>query len=203
MLHQIEQENRQAQAAQTARHLFEQASPADPQHPYLKEKQIMPHGILQLDDALLVPMFHRMALKSLQIIYRGGSKRFLYGGQVKGCRFILDHHTLPSIRPKEVVICEGFATGATLKETYPLVICAFTVGNLIPVSESIRLSYPLAKITIAADNDQWTEGNPGLTKARLAAGLIDGEVMWPNFGNLDTRTKPTDFNDFVRLGGEL
>ena len=62
---------------------------------------------------------------------------------------------------------------------------------------------PAADITIAADNDQWTEGNPGLTKARQAAAMTRAKVIYPDFTGMDTSSHPTDFNDYVRLGGVI
>src|SRR5208283_2962143 len=55
------------------------------------------------------------------------------------------------------------------------------------------------KIIIAADNDQWTEGNPGLTKATEAARKTAALLAVPVFQ--DITTKPTDFNDFHQLEG--
>jgi hypothetical protein len=65
----------------------------------------------------------------------------------------------------------------------------------------MRKKYPAAKITIAADNDQFNEDgyNPGLTKAKEAAVAIKACVVIPEF--LNKSKKPTDFNELLILEG--
>lgn len=97
-------------------------------------------------------------------------------------------------------ICEGYATGASIHEaTGHAVAVAFDSGNLKPVAEALRRKYPETKLIICADNDQWTEGNPGTTKAKEAAEAVGAAIVCPSF--TDVSTKPTDFNDMVRLSG--
>ncbi|NCN42690.1 hypothetical protein GW916_15745, partial [bacterium] len=72
-------------------------------------------------------------------------------------------------------------------------ICAFNAGNLLPVAEVIRRQDPEAEIVIAGDDDQWTAGNPGRTKAEEGARAINGFYVFPEFRSLES--KPTDFND--------
>ena len=54
-------------------------------------------------------------------------------------------------------------------------------------------------LIVCADNDQWTEVNPGFTKATAAAREAKALFAIPSFQ--DTTTKPTDFNDLHRLEG--
>ena len=71
-----------------------------------------------------------------------------------------------------VRLCEGWATGASLHEATGLpVVAAMDAGNLGPVAELLRRSYPDAAITIVADNDDkpGREINPGVTAATKAA----------------------------------
>ena len=63
----------------------------------------------------------------------------------------------------------------------------------------MRKRHPNAEIILAADNDKWTDGNPGVTKAKEAALTIDGKLAIPEFKDLNT--KPTDFNDLQRQEG--
>jgi hypothetical protein len=79
------------------------------------------------------------------------------------------------------------------------VVTAFDAGNLQPVALRLRQEHPEARIIIAADNDAWTEGNPGLTKAKSAAKACSGQVVFPRFTH--DETQPTDFNDLFCLEG--
>jgi putative DNA primase/helicase len=140
-------------------------------------------------------------LVSLQKIFFNGRegkfiKKFHRGSRTKGCFFVLGE-----IRD-ELVICEGYATGASIYECVEKpVVVAFSSGGLCDVAKTMRKKYPAAKITIAADNDQFNEDgyNPGLTKAKEAAVAIKACVVIPEF--LDKSEKPTDFNDLLILEG--
>ena len=125
-------------------------------------------------------------LLNLQFIGEAGSKRFLTGGRVKGCCFLIGE-------PGDVLcIAEGFATGASVHEaTGYAVAVAFDCGNLQSVAEAMRARFPNARIVIAADDDYQTAGNPGLTKAREAAAAIGGSVAVPDFGATDRTTRWT------------
>ena len=142
---------------------------------------------------LLDPTTNR--LWNLQFIGEAGSKRFLTGGRVKGCCFLIGE-------PGEVLcIAEGFATGASVHEaTGYAVAVAFDCGNLLSVAEAMRARFPNARIVIAADDDYRTAGNPGLTKAREAAAAIGGSVAVPDFG-ADRPDDAVDFNDLAAHRG--
>ena len=71
---------------------YQDAKPADPDHPYLKRKQIKPYGIRQdlKNGNLIVPIYSRDGkIISLQNINIEGDKYFLKDGQVKGGYFDL------------------------------------------------------------------------------------------------------------------
>lgn len=88
------------------------------------------------------------------------------------------------------MIAEGFAAAATLhEETGYRVYIAFSVGNLLAVGRIIRQHLPDVKIIFAADHDEKTLGNPGLTKANEAALAVDGFVTCPPIAG--------DFNDYA------
>jgi putative DNA primase/helicase len=135
------------------------------------------------------------ALRSLQYIAVDGTKLFLKGGRKKGCYFTIGE-------PKDAfVICEGYATGASIHEaTGSPVIIAFDAGNLLPVARALRTKHPFAAITIAADDDVATDGNPGLTKAREAAAAIGASLAVPDFGG-NRPKNATDFNDLHKYAG--
>ena len=102
-----------------------------------------------------------------------------------------------------VLLCEGFATGASLRAATGLpVIVAFDAGNLTPVALEIHKAHRKdVKILVCADDDYLTERktgrNPGRDAAATAALGVNGAVVWPEFPEerpID-RKGPTDFND--------
>jgi len=101
-----------------------------------------------------------------------------------------------------IYVVEGFATGATVHEaTRAYVVIAFDAGNLESSTLRLLREYPEAQIIIAADNDAWTDGNPGLTQAQEAAKTCGAQVLTPRFQR--KASKPTDFNDLLQLEGLL
>lgn len=191
-----EETRRHEEAADRAARFWAEASPADPGHAYLQAKGTKPHGVRQAGDRLLIPVRVGGKLAGLQFIGPDGEKRFLTGGAVRGGFY--------SIGPKperELLICEGFATGASLFEAtgYPVAI-AFNAGNLEAVALALRARYPGATLVICADDDYRTDGNPGVTKATAAARAGGGLIAIPDFGD-DRPDGATDFNDLCRLRG--
>lgn len=186
----------QGAAAARALALWQAARPADPRHPYLVAKEILPHGIRQnARGQLLVPVTQGERLSSLQFISPDGSKLFLSGGRVADGYFGIEapHHGT-------LLIGEGFATLATLVEElgHPGVV-AFTAGNLLAVAKTLHRLKPDTRMVICGDNDQWTAGNPGATQARQAAIAIKAKLLLPDFTGMDLTAKPTDWNDWYRL----
>lgn len=190
-----EQEQRQAEARATAAARLAQSTAAA-QHPYLTAKGIKANGAKLDGQSLVIPMRDTAGtLHSLQTIGRDGGKRFLSGGRVAGCYFAIG--TPAGL----IVVCEGFATGASIHEcTGHAVAVTFNAGNLEPVALALRKKYPALAITIAADDDHLTAGNPGLSKAKAAALAIDGLMALPAFP-VDRPDKATDFNDMALLCG--
>jgi phage/plasmid primase-like uncharacterized protein/phage/plasmid-associated DNA primase len=183
-------------AAKRAQAILASARDADPEHAYLKRKGVEPHG-LKVDacNRLVVPLRDpRGTIWSIQTIAPDGSKLFLKGGRKGGMFHLLGE---PG---DDLVIAEGFATAASIREATGLPLgIAFDAGSLVPVAKSIRGWLPLARIVIAADDDHATAGNPGLTQAHAAAELIGGNVAVPKF--LDGEERGTDFNDLAALRG--
>ena len=64
----------------------------------------------------------------------------------------------------------------------------------------MRAEYPALKITIAADDDHQTSGNPGLTQATAAAQAVGGFLAVPEFP-AGRGVKHTDFNDLHQSVG--
>lgn len=198
-LHFAEQREREAEAAAGALVRWAAADWAAREHRYLTVKGVGAHGIRVDGDLLLVPIRdNNRCLLSLQSISPFGVKRFHPRGRVKG-----GYHAIGCPNGK-VVICEGYATGATIHEdTHCAVAVAFNSGNLVPVALALRAKYPELTLVIAADDDWKTPGNPGLTAARQAAAAVGGLLAVPDFTGLPRGDHDSDFNDLHRLAGRI
>ena len=187
---------RQQDAATAAAQRWEAALPAPADHPYLVRKGIGPHGIKAEGEALLIPLRDASTtLHSLQAIGPEGDKRFQPGGRIKGCYFGIG-------KPKSVlIVCEGFATGASIHEaTGHAVAVAFNAGNLREVAQALHSKYPKLRLILASDDDAYTDGNPGITKATEAARAVGGYLTKPNFSEQRSAAE-TDFNDLHQYHG--
>ncbi|MDQ3605965.1 MAG: AAA family ATPase [Gemmatimonadota bacterium] len=179
--------------ARKAERIWSTASPADPDHPYFRRKQIRPHGIRQSGTRLIVPVRDGSgALCGLQFISADGGKKFLTGTAKRG-----HYHSFG--KPNgALTISEGLATAATTYEATGIAsVVAFDAGNLAPVATTLRGKFPDARIIIASDNDR-TEGNPGLSAATKAARAAGALVAVPHFSEGE---QGTDWNDFGALHG--
>lgn len=164
-------------------------------HPYLQRKAVSAHGIRQHGQFLIIPLRDETGgLWSLQRIAPDGTKRFMPGGRTKS-RF----HVIKG--GERIGIAEGYATAATLFEkTGDTLFVAFNAGNLKSVAVTARAMYPSAHLTLWADNDQFTDGNPGVTKAQEAAVVSSANaIKIPDFSGYDLNNKLTDWNDLYLL----
>jgi putative DNA primase/helicase len=197
----LEAEKKQAQAdaAERADEEINDLIDASGEHPYLQKKRVKPHGIkINRAGKLVVPIYDPDGkIVSYQTIAADGSKLYLKGGKKDGCFY--------EIRGNKavVMIAEGFATAATVNEATGFhTMVAFDAGNLSKVAKAAKALYPGSKIIVAADNDQFTDGNPGVTKANAAASDVRGEVVYPTFAPDEVLSgKPTDWNDLHCLRG--
>lgn len=195
-------EQERKEAAAKALEIWEAAKEATDGHPYLAAKGVPSFGLrVSTRGQLLVPVLDTAGnLHSVQFIdgvpdEKGGyPKKFLTGGQIGGNCF-----AIPGKR-EAFYVCEGYATGASIHlATEQTVICAFNAGNLKQVAKGIHTLHPKAGLVIAADNDQWADGNPGKTKGMEAAKEAKALFILPHFR--DESRHPTDFNDLARLEG--
>lgn len=195
-----QEEEKQAHevAAQRAQTIWDGATPAPADHPYLQCKGIQPHGV-RVDDGhqLIVPVVIGDAIRSLQFISPDPTvpKKFLYGGASKDGYFFLGEQQ----DDQPVLVCEGFATAASLHEaTGALTVVAFSAGNVGSVAAQARQQFPTATILICGDNDIHDDGRPntGLLAATAAAKAIDGLLAIPELDG-----KKCDFNDLHRQCG--
>ena len=197
----VELLERQIEAAKKARAVYANAELGD--NGYLTKKRVQNYGVKLLKDDLLVPIYDGAEIANLQRIPAPGTgeKRFLGGGKVKGC-----YYQIGNIQD-QVVICEGYATGATIHEITGLpVVIAFYASNLLPVGKKIVAKWPTVEKIFAADNDQWTTRpngephNPGVEYANAAAAQVGGRVVHP-LVPYEQPSRPTDFNDVYLLWG--
>jgi putative DNA primase/helicase len=213
---QQQQLRRYEKTAEHARYLLNSAKPViGKNHLYLLGKNVNSYGLYSLKawskriktgdqwssvvvkDPLLVPLTDLSGkIWNIQAIFPqtdeqlGRDKDFLGGGRLGGLFHAIGQPT------HELIICEGYATGASLHEaTGLMVLCAMSAGNLEPVARDVRKTEPGRKIFIAADNDEKTPGNPGVTAAKKAARAVGGYLAVPPIAG--------DFNDYANLGAVL
>lgn len=186
-------------AAETARAEWDNLAPAT-EHPYLTRKRVKAFGLRIAENGdLAVPLRNGKGdIYGIQWIHptkrgTGTDKPFWPKGLgTKG------HYHLIGEPAWIVLICEGYATGASLAMATDLpVAVAFSAGNLLPVGEVIKARYPRAKILFCADDDYHNEANAGISKASQAALAVGGSWVAPHFSNeRPTDSKgDTDFND--------
>ncbi len=183
------------EAAQSAESIWQSAKQAPADHPYLIAKGIQSHGLRVHYGELVLPVRRGTELASLQFIAANGDKRFLKGGKVAGGSFIIG-------KPDGTLcIVEGFATGASVHEaTGHAVAVAFNSGNLLAVARTMREKLRDLRLILCADDDSGTPGNPGLSKAREAAGAVGGLLAVPDFGT-QRPDGASDFNDLAWQAG--
>jgi putative DNA primase/helicase len=197
---QREEEAIRYEAKLKAASIWKAAAASDDSHPYLKKKKIGANGARVYEGALTIPVRSMGELVGLQFIPPDGKdKRFLSGTPTRGAYSTIGPLPESAIT---IIICEGFATGATLFEStgYPVMV-AFNAGNLEPVAKAVRADMPNAKIIIAADDDRWTITpikNPGMHYAQIAAKASRAELRAPIFPD-NFEGKPTDFNDLAEM----
>lgn len=195
-MQQIEAERAEAErldherAAAKAADMWSRAVPAE-SHPYLEKKKVQSFGLRILNGELLLPLRAGPgAYVGLERITTE-EKLLLKGTPAGGAYFVIGKPE----REGRVVIVEGYATGASVHMALGCcVVVARNAGNLLPVAKKIRAAMPAASIVIAADDDRWTEGNPGMKAAAAAAQAVRGTVAVPVWSG-HRAVKHTDFND--------
>lgn len=155
-------------------------------HPYLERKGFPDAIALVLENELIVPMrnFKTNKLTSIQRINGHGDKKFLAGGETKGAVFIIGRKRVPVLK----VLCEGYATGLSIKAAMDAMhkacevwVC-FSASNLVYVAERIG-----GERFVVADNDASGTGQ----NAARSTGL-----PW-----LMSPVEGEDFNDYHQREG--
>lgn len=138
-----EEENKKA--ASKAGWIMNQATKTT--HPYLASKGFPDAKGYVWKDSLLIPMRIDQRIVGLQMIKPDGKKHFLKGQITKGAEAIIDAKGVH-------ILCEGFATGLSIRRAlkavntrYTVHIC-FSAGNL----KEMAKKYPDA--VIVADHDK-------------------------------------------------
>mgnify|MGYP003634456998 CR=1 FL=1 len=144
---------------------------------YLARKQVALNGARIMGDSVVVPLRNGPEIMGLQFIKPDGEKRFNKNIAKDGAYFSI---AKAKDDLSNIVICEGFATGGSLRAAtgWPIIV-AFDAGNLLPVATAIRKKYPAARIIIAADNDQWTATGTNAPKEFSAFKHLPGDApIW-------------------------
>jgi putative DNA primase/helicase len=174
---------KQAESARKAFQIWNTALDATDSHPYLIAKHIGAKGLrIGRENTLIIPLYNpERQLVNLQFISETGGKRFLSGGKKKGCFYWLGEE-----ETSVILICEGFATGASLhNDSNLLTVIAFDAGNLKDVAIAVKTLSPESEIIVCGDNDA---SGVGQTKAIDAALAIGGKYLIPE-------TMGHDWND--------
>ncbi|BBA70629.1 toprim domain-containing protein [Geobacter sulfurreducens] len=168
-----------AECREKCTRIWNNAQPASDENPYLKHKGVHAYGVREIDDTLLVPVRDiNGKLHGLQFIPPDGANKKFKKHTAKNGHY----HGFGKVKDKTILICEGYATGASLHEaTGHAVAVAFDAGNLKSVAVALRHKYPAFRLVICADNDALTDGNPGLSKATDAAQAVNGFLVSPQF----------------------
>lgn len=188
-------------AANHAKKVLSNSFEADKNHAYLQQKGIKPYIAMQNNyKQLVIPVRNiNDDIRGVQFIEEDGSKKFLSGVEKKG-NFALLAEEAKDL--SKVLVCEGFATGASLHEATKLpVVVAFDAGNLESVSKAFSEKYKGIDLTICADNDQYRDNNVGLEKAKKAALAVGAKLAVPQFTKEEQAQKLTDFNDLHKAEG--
>lgn len=179
------QETRRREAAELRRKNAAEAAaviqwlkPADPSHPYLMRKRIGPNGALAMGANILLPIYDLEGnVVSTQEIGPDGEKSFRPGCTSKGV-YVIGGPT------PNYVICEGFATGASIHEATGMrVYVTFNAGNMASLAPEIAEREGReggARAVIAGDHDRpnpMTGERIGQKKAEQAADAIGGALV--------------------------
>lgn len=188
-IREAEQAKRRESAADTAEAIWQAATPAHDDHPYLSRKRVSAHGLRVTGDGRLVcPMFSPDGeLTSLQFIDADGEKRFLSGGKVSGATWMIG--TAEGART--IYVCEGVATAITIFEaTGQPVVVAYSASNL---TAAAQFAANMGPVVVVGDNDESGTGQREAVKAADAIGCR--VVIPPNTGQ--------DVNDYAQDGGDV
>lgn len=180
-------------AAENAENIWDNASIASDDHPYLVKKGIKNQGFrIASDGRLIAPVIVDGEITSLQYIDPQGNKLFMKGGKTSGGIWCIggDFTTGEEV----IYLAEGVATAISIHEaTGKCVIVSFSAHNMAASAKYVRqLIGEQREIIIVADNDESGTGEREGKKACEVAHC--SMVLLPVTG---------DANDYVQAGGDL
>lgn len=180
---------RQEQAAVRVSTQMRGLVPVDNPTPYMLAKSILPQAGAMTDKhgkTTYLPVVDVDGKQwSMQYIQENGVKRFAKDSRKEGCFHAVGGMDELAKAPA-LVISEGYATAATLKQSLGFAtVSAFDSGNLTSVAQALHRKFPDKPVVIAGDDDRHLEivqgVNPGKTKAEEAAALVGGKFLLPIF----------------------
>lgn len=172
---------RRSIAVREAQSVWQGGSMADPHHPYLVRKGVQPHMARQHNDGrLMLPILDATGeIQSVQFIADDGAKRFLPGAPTASGRAYI------GINMGRTIICEGFATGASIYDAMPDQVCvAYSLNNM----ETLARELHAEGRSIVLASDQGTAAS----RMRELGAELDVPVIYPREG---------DFNDDAQAHG--
>jgi len=183
-----------ARAIAKAQARWERASTDTEGNAYLAKKGVMAHDCKVEGDNLLLPIYGPDGvLQSVQTIAPDSGKKFQAGAPTKAGRMMIGIHM------GRTIICEGYATGASIHDAVPDQVCiAFSKGNMHVIARELaadgvsillacdanavdemrtlarELDCPLAAPASGSDfNDQAQDTGPDSVAATFAKALRD------------------------------
>lgn len=206
---------KRAKAAAQALEIWMQATPAQPDHPYLMRKGVQPTVTLRELDAnrvkellgyppksdgkplsgriLIAPVKITGKISTLEMIDESGLKSALAGGAKSAGYWATGPIKDGAQSDQIVLIAEGVATATTAAQaTGHIAVAALSLGNLAKTASAIRKELPAARIVVLADLDKKT--GKACVDAEKAAMSVNGLCIAPDFGDERTQDQ-TDFND--------
>lgn len=156
-------------------------------------------------SALLIPRYaiEGNSLAGAELIFRSSMNPEVFDKRAI-CPVAGTYFSIPGEKGnKTVVICEGYATGQSIRERIgATVYCAFGAANLLPLAKKLaaRSKTASAYLVIAADNDNYSENgearhdNPGVQLAKAAAKAAGCKLVVPSWPDEAYRA-PCDFSD--------
>lgn len=170
---------RRSMAIREAQQVWQGGGAADPHHPYLVRKGIEPHNARQHSDGrLMLPILDATGeVQSVQFIADDGEKKFLPGAPTGGGRSYI------GINMGRTILCEGFATGASIYDAIPDQVCVtYSLNNMERVARELHAEG--RAIVLATD-----AGNAAM-RMRALGDELDIPVVYP--AQLE---RGNDFND--------
>lgn len=137
--------------------------------------------VLRRGDLIMPLRDEAGRLHSLQQVTSTGKKLFPKYGRKSGCFHVLARLSEAELAQVEVIgLAEGYATAASCQmATGWAMVAGIDSGNLPKVAAALRALNPAARIVLCGDDDPTVDGNPGRTKAELAAAQCGGVAAFP------------------------